>query len=351
MSTMNSSPQRIPVVVLCGPTAAGKTALSLRLAERWPVEIVSADSRQVYRCLDIGTAKPTREERAAVPHHLIDVVDPDEDFTVHDFVRLGREAIAGIVERGRLPLLVGGTGLYIRALTGGLAAVPGGDEGLRKRLIAAEAAGGAGTLHRQLQVVDPLLAERLKPGDRLRIVRALEVYRLSGRRLSEFQAEHAFAESPYRLLVIGLTTARDELYRRIDRRSEQMFTDGLLAETANLLRQGYARQLKSLRTIGYREAVRALDGELSVAEALALVQRESRRYAKRQLTWFGHLPEIIWVDSLRESDRIPPLLESFMQPRRSGHGQDTFQYPGSISQPSTQGAGARNGSDDVGRKT
>lgn len=311
MSAIDFPRKRIPVVILCGPTAAGKTALSLQLADRWPVEIVSADSRQVYRCLDIGTAKPTRSEQAAVPHHLINVVNPDEDFTVHDFVRRGREAIAGIDGRGRQPFLVGGTGLYIRALTGGLAAVPGGDEILRQELIAEEMAGGVGTLFRQLQTIDPVLAQRLKPGDRLRIVRALEVFHLSGRRLSDFQAEHAFAESPYRLLFIGLTAARDELYRRINRRSEQMFADGLMDEVAGLLRQGYSLQLKSLRTIGYREAIRALHGEISVADALALVQRESRRYAKRQLTWFGQLPEIIWVDSLRESDRIMKLIDTF----------------------------------------
>jgi tRNA dimethylallyltransferase len=301
----------IPLVVFCGPTAVGKTALSLQLAERWPVEIVSADSRQVYRQLDIGTAKPTVAERAAVPHHLLDVAAPDDDFTVHDFVRYGRAAIADISARGNVPLLVGGTGLYIRALTAGLADVPEGDETLRQTLIAAEIAGGAGTLHRRLQDVDPVLAGRLSPGDRLRIVRALEVFHLTGRRLSDFQAEHAFADSPYRLLLVGLTLAREELYRRIDRRSEEMFAAGLIDETASLLQQGYSPSLKSLRTIGYREAVRVLHGEISVAEALALVQRDTRRYAKRQLTWFGHLSEIIWVDSSCESGRIAPLLDEF----------------------------------------
>lgn len=303
--------ERIPLVVLCGPTAAGKTALSLQLAARWPVEIVSADSRQVYRQLDIGTAKPTAAERAAVPHHLLDVAAPDDDFTVHDFVCRGRAAIAAIAARGNLPLLVGGTGLYIRALTAGLAEVPEGDETLRQSLIAEEMAGGAGTLHRRLRDIDPVLAERLSPGDRLRIVRALEVFHLTGRRLSDFQAEHAFAEAPYRLLLVGLTLAREELYRRIDRRSEEMFAAGLIDETAALLQQGYSPSLKSLRTIGYREAVQVLQGEMSAADALTLVQRDTRRYAKRQLTWFGHLPEIIWVDSSCESGRIAPLLDAF----------------------------------------
>lgn len=308
---VGTSTQRIPLVVLCGPTASGKTALSLQLAKHWPVEIISADSRQVYRHLDIGTAKSTLEERAVVPHHLVDVAEPDDDFTVHDFVNLGRSAIADIVARGHRPLLVGGTGLYIRALTAGLADVPEGDEDLRQTLIAEERVGGVGTLHRRLLGVDPVLARRLSPGDRLRIVRALEVFQLTGRRLSDFQAAHAFAESPYQLLFVGLSMARDELYRRIDRRSEQMFTDGLIDETEKLLQQGYSPNLKSLRTIGYREAVRSLSGEIAVTDALRLVQRDTRRYAKRQLTWFGHLPEIIWVDSLRESDRIPKLIAEF----------------------------------------
>jgi tRNA dimethylallyltransferase len=300
-----------PLVVICGPTASGKTALALELAQRWPFEVVSADSRQVYRAMDIGTAKPTLEERCRLPHHLIDVVDPAADFTVVDFVRLAHVAIADIVARGRLPLLVGGTGLYIRALTEGLLDAPGGDAQLRQTLYDEEALYGAGTLYRRLLEVDPVLAGRLPPQNLVRIVRALEVYQQCGRPFSELQAEHGFSEHPYRLLVLGLKPPREELYRRIDQRATEMFASGLIDETRALLGRGIAPASKSLRTIGYREVVRLLAGELDQAAALELVQRETRRYAKRQLTWFAKTPEIIWVDSLREFGKIPTLIEHF----------------------------------------
>lgn len=306
-----SQSTRIPLLVICGPTASGKTALALELAERWPFEVISADSRQVYRSMDIGTAKPTPDELRRLRHHLVDVVDPEDDFSAADFVRLGHAAIAAVVARGKLPVLVGGTGLYIQALTEGLLDAPGADAELRRQLLAAEAAGGAGTLHRRLAAVDPVSAARLPPRNLVRIVRALEVYQLSGRPLSDLQAEHGFADQPYRLLVLGLTAAREELYRRIDRRSEQMFTAGLIEETRALLARGVAPECKGLRTIGYREVVRLLSGDIDQATALALVQRETRRYAKRQLTWFAKTPEIIWVDSSREFGKIPSLIEHF----------------------------------------
>lgn len=316
------SGERPPLVVICGPTASGKTALALDLAQRYDAEIVSADSRQVYRGMDIGTAKASAEERARVPHHLLDVVDPDQDFTVADFTRLAREAIAGIHGRGRLPLVVGGTGLYLQALAGGLLAAPGEDEELRRKWLAREDAEGEGTLHRLLLEVDPPLAERLHPRDRLRIVRALEVFSLTGRRLSSLQEEHAFAETPYRLFRIGLAPARDVLYGVIDRRVEAMMAAGLLDEVRGLLSRGYDPGLKSMQTIGYRECLRHLQGELSLAEAVALIQRDTRRYAKRQFTWFNRDETINWVDSLRESVRIQTLIDDFMRHKRSGHGQD-----------------------------
>jgi tRNA dimethylallyltransferase len=302
---------RIPLLVICGPTASGKTALALELAERWPFEVVSADSRQVYRTMDIGTAKPTPAELRRLRHHLVDVVDPEDEFSAADFVRLGHAAIADVVARGKLPVLVGGTGLYIQALTEGLLDAPGADAELRRQLLADEAAGGAGTLHRRLAAVDPVSAARLPPRNLVRIVRALEVYQLSGRPLSDLQAEHGFADQPYRLLVLGLTAAREELYRRIDRRSEQMFAAGLIEETRALLERSVPPECKSLRTIGYREVVRLLSGDIDQATALTLVQRETRRYAKRQLTWFAKTPEIIWVDSSQEFGKIPSLIEHF----------------------------------------
>jgi tRNA dimethylallyltransferase len=308
MMTDSSKP---PVVVLCGATATGKTALAMEVAERFAGEIVSADSRQVYRWLDIGTAKAGADERRRVPHHLLDVVDPDEDFTAADFARLGRQAIDRIHRRGRLPLLVGGTGLYLRTLTEGLVAAPAGDPSLRSALHQQEVCDGPGSLHRRLRQTDPVLAERLAAGDLVRIVRALEVHALTGRRLSDLQAAHAFAERPYRLLKIGLALPRDELYRRIDARVWEMLEMGLGEEVAGLLRRGFWSGLKAMRTIGYREWIAHLQEGGDIGKVVALIQRNTRHYAKRQGTWFRQDPEIIWVDSSRESDRIHQLIELF----------------------------------------
>lgn len=308
------------LVVICGPTASGKTALALRLAEHFPLEIISADSRQVFRGMDIGTAKPTAEEQARVRHHLIDMVDPEEEFTTADFTRLGRAAAAAIGQRGRIPFVVGGTGLYLRTLAEGLVEAPPADAAVRRELLRLEAAEGEGTLFRQLQAIDPPLAQRLSPRDRVRIVRALEVHALTGSRLSDLQSAHAFGDRPYRLLRIGVAVEQEELHRRIDRRSEEMFAGGLLRETEELFGRGLLPTGRALRTIGYREAVRHLQGEIPLAAAVALTQRETRRYAKRQHTWFRQENSLIWVDSSREFGIILQLIDNFMQAQRSGHG-------------------------------
>ncbi len=324
MSTSAQHVKPLPLLVICGPTASGKTALAIELSRHFDLEVVSADSRQVYRGLDIGTAKATVEERRLVPHHLIDVVDPTEEFSVADFIRLATDVVAMIHENGRLPAVVGGTGLYIKGLTEGLLGAPSGDRNVREELLALEREQGSGTLYRRLGDVDPSLAERLYPGDLLRIVRALEVYSLSGRRLSEFQQEHGFDDRPYETLKIAISPEREVLYQRINRRVEQMFADGLLDEVRQLLDKGYAPDLKSMRTIGYRESILHLQGQLSLDEAIALIQRDSRRYAKRQLTWFRRDNSIIWVDSFEESAKIQKFIEHFMQRIRSGYGQDPF---------------------------
>jgi len=313
-----------PLLVICGPTASGKTALAVELARRFPIEVVSADSRQVYRGLDIGTAKATAAERRQVPHHLLDLVAPDGKFSVADFASLAHGAIAAIHDRGRLPVLLGGTGLYLRAVTEGLVDAPTGDPALRAELLEREGREGPGTLFRLLREVDPPLARRIPPGDVTRTVRALEVYRLSGRRLSDFQREHAFAERPYRTLKLGLAPSREELYRRIDRRVEGMLEQGLAAEVRGLLERGLNPGCKSLRTIGYREMICHLRGEIPLAEATTLIQRNSRHYAKRQLTWFRGDDAIIWVDSCGESAKLQKLIELFLLRTRSGYGQDPF---------------------------
>jgi tRNA dimethylallyltransferase len=305
------TPELPPLIVICGPTAAGKTALALTLAEHYPVEVVSADSRQLYRLMDIGTAKPSAAEQAAVPHHLLDVAWPDEPFDAARFARLASTAITEIYARGRVPLLVGGTGLYIRALTEGLADIPPADLQLRTELQTEGERGGAAALYRRLVTVDPTAAATLHPNDLVRIVRALEVFTLTGQPISSWQRDHGFRTSRYRLLKLGLNLERTALYARIDQRASAMFASGLLEETRTLLAYGYSAQLKSLQTIGYREAVRLLNGACSLSEALIDLQQATRRYAKRQLTWFRADPQMIWVDSLRESDRIRTLIDQF----------------------------------------
>lgn len=300
-----------PLVVLCGPTAAGKTALALELGDRFPFEVISADSRQVYRGMDIGTAKPTPGERTRLPHHLIDVVDPGQPFSAADFVRLSHPVVASLAAAGKRPLLVGGTGLYIRALTEGLVDAPAADAALREELRKREAEEGAGTLHGRLCALDPVAAERIHPRNLVRIIRALEVLELSGRRISEIQRAHAFGERLFRLLKLGIMPGREELWHRIDLRAEQMLADGLLDEVRGLIERGCCVESKAMRTIGYREMAQHLCGELSLDEALARIKTETRRYAKRQLTWFRADPSIIWVDSSAESARILASIERF----------------------------------------
>jgi tRNA dimethylallyltransferase len=302
---------RPPLLILCGPTAAGKTALALELAHHFPLEIVSADSRQVYRGMDIGTAKASPEEQAGVPHHLLDVAEPNEAFTAGRFAELAHAAIGAILERRGCPALVGGTGLYIQVLTEGLVEAPGGDPELRRALLAQEQAEGPGSLYRQLQAADPPTAARLFPRDLVRIVRALEVHRLSGRPLSALQQAHGFRDQPYRTLKLGVHVEREELYRRIDRRAGAMLTGGLLEETAALLARGCRPESRALQTIGYREALACLRGEASEDETVAAIAQATRRYAKRQLTWLRRDHSIIWVDYWRESARILSLIENF----------------------------------------
>ena len=249
--------------------------------------------------------------RAVVPHHLLDVVWPDERFDAARFAQQATLAIDAVRQRGRLPLVVGGTGLYLRALTDGLAEIPGADPELRQRFAAQAEGEGRASLHRRLAEVDPRSAAQLHPNDQVRIVRALEVYELTGRPLSVWQQEHGFRRRRYRLLKIGLTIERSELYRRIDRRAAAMFAAGLVEETAALLAAGYSPELPALQTLGYRESVRLLQGCCTREQALEELQQATRRYAKRQLTWFRADQELIWVDSTRDSATIAAFIDQF----------------------------------------
>lgn len=281
------------LIAIVGPTASGKTALSLELARRLDAEIVGADSRQVYRRLDIGSAKPTAAQRAAVPHHLIDVADPDEDFDCARFRALAQAAIDDIRARGRRVIVVGGTGLYVKVLRHGLFPGPPRDETLRARLAAEEQA-EPGTLHRRLLAVDPASAARLHPRDRVRLVRALEVHELSGRPISEWQAEHRFSGGGLAMRVLGLEVARAELARRIDARCRAMIEQGLVAEVEGLLASGLDPALPALRSPGYAELGDFVRGLCSLEQARERMAQATRRLAKRQMTWFrGHPPDAV----------------------------------------------------------
>ncbi len=283
------------IVVIAGPTAAGKTALAVAVALEFGGEVISADSMQVYRGMDIGTAKPTPTETAGVPHHLIDVVDPDSEYTAAMFAEDARAVAADIASRGRVPVVAGGTGLYIRAMLGGIAPAPAGDPELRARLLADAELYGAEHLHARLAEVDPQSAAAVHPNNLRRVVRALEVYYSTDRPISDFHAEHAFADSPYNALKIGITRPRDQLYRAIDARVDEMVSRGLIEEVRSLAAR-YSTHLKPMCGLGYKEIAAFLRGDLPLEEAVRLIKRNTRHYAKRQMTWFRKDEGIRWFE-------------------------------------------------------
>ena len=292
-----SAPQ---IVVVAGPTATGKTRLGILLAQRYGGEIVSADSMQVYRRMDVGTAKATPQERAAAPHHMLDVAEPWENYSVSRYVEEAARCCEDILARGKLPILVGGTGLYIDSLLSGrdFAGREEGDEGLRARLNARWDAEGGEALLEELRSFDPERAARLAPGDRRRIVRAIEIYRLTGETISAHDARTRALPPRYTAARIHLNYKnRAELYARIDARVDAMVEGGLFEEVAALLGEGVGAACTAMQAIGYKETVAALHGELSRAEAIDAIKRGSRRYAKRQLTWFSRTEdalELLW---------------------------------------------------------
>jgi tRNA dimethylallyltransferase len=308
--TQNSADDDKPrIIVICGPTAAGKTAAGIEVARSVGGEIVSADSMQVYRYMDIGTAKPTAAEQAAVRHHLIDVVNPDEPFDAAAYMSRGRRALAELIRRGRPPVVVGGTGLYIKALLYGLFRSDAHDRDVRARLGAEADARGTAALHARLETCDPETAARLHPNDRVRILRALEVFEVTGRPISELQREHRFGEAPFRALKIGLSLDREALYRRIDRRVEAMLAAGLEGEVLGLLAKGYSPQLKPMQSIGYSHMAAFIAGKADLGECIRTLQRDTRRFAKRQLTWFRADPDVLWIPP----DRITEMIRMAKQ--------------------------------------
>jgi tRNA dimethylallyltransferase len=285
-----------PILIIAGPTAVGKTDASILLAQEWGAEIVSADSMQIYRGMDIGSAKPTPEQRRRVYHHLIDIVEPNQPYSVGDYLRDARSAIDAIIKSGGTPIVVGGTGLYIRALTRGLFHGPPADLDLRERLLQRESAGLPGILYSDLVKVDPEAAVRIHPNDLRRTVRALEVYYLKDRKLSDFQQEHGFKEKTHQFRMIFLVRGRSELYGRIEKRVEQMLDCGLEAEVKTLMDRGLSPDLASMQGLGYKHFMEHFLGRVSREEAVVLLKRDTRRFAKRQFTWFRREPETLWVD-------------------------------------------------------
>jgi tRNA dimethylallyltransferase len=295
------------VIAIGGPTASGKSSLAMALGRLVGVELLNFDSMQIYRGMNIGTAKPDEEDRRTVPHHLMDLRDPDELFSVGQYTPLFRETVEEIAGRGRLPVAVGGTGLYLRGALGGLFDGPQRDDDLREELKSLER-DDPGILYRLLEEKDPETASRTKPRDMVRIVRALEVYELTGVSISELQREHSFRDRPFDATIYCLNPERATLYRWVEERVDRMMEQGLLDEVKVLRDKGYGRDLISMKALGYREIMAHLDGETSLDEAVMLIKRNTRRYAKRQVTWFKAEEGVRWLD-ISHPDEIPSLAE------------------------------------------
>lgn len=298
-----------PLIIIAGPTGVGKTGIAIELAERIHGEIVGADSMQIYRGMDIGTAKPTREEQAHVPHHLIDIRSPDEDFSVAEYVETASAAINDIVERGKMPILVGGTGMYIEKLLYGLFDGPGRDDAFRQEIGAFADAQGNLALHQRLQQVDSAAAQRLHPNDRTRIIRALEVHHLTGSPISAFQQEALTPEQcRYVTAFFVITAERDELYARINLRVEGMIAAGLVEEVQTLYRQGFHQDFAPLKSLGYKEIGEFLAGKCDLPSAIELIQRNTRHYAKRQLTWFRKYADVRWLQRDKAAETCRQII-------------------------------------------
>jgi tRNA dimethylallyltransferase len=300
------------LVVILGPTGVGKSDIAIDAALAAGGEVVNADSQLVYRGMNIGTAKPSETARKGVPHHLIDIVSPDEDFNAARYRELALHAIDEIRARGKHPIICGGSGLYLRALLHGIFLGPAKDAGIRERLEKEAQTRGLNVLHERLQRLDPCAAAKIHPNDRHRIVRALEVFEVTGKPISGWQAEHGFKESAFYVLKVGLNRDRSELYRLIDRRTDEMIAAGLVAEVEGLAASGYALELPALQSIGYRQIALHLRGELTLDQAIALIKRDSHHLAKRQLTWFRADKEIRWFDAENHRAKINNAVKEFL---------------------------------------
>jgi tRNA dimethylallyltransferase len=322
-----------PLVALVGPTAVGKSEVAVMLARALGTEVLAADSRQVYRGMDIATDKPTLGQRQGVPHQLIDLVEPDQRFNAGMYRRAALREIERLYGERKVPLVVGGTGLYVRTLLRGLCEAPQGDPAVREELLDQARRREKGYLHRELTRVDPELARGLHPNDEVKVIRALEVQRLSGRALSEVQRQHRAAAPSWSSLILGLMRDRQALYGRIERRIDTFFANGLVHETAQLLARGYGRGLASMKGLGYRQVAGFLAGDYGYEEAVRRLKRDTRHFAKRQLTWFRREPGIVWVTvgDLEKPERVTATLlahvEAFLTELRERPGSSVPAAP------------------------
>jgi len=300
----------LTLLCILGPTAVGKTEIAIKIALRIGGEIVSVDSRQIYRQMDIGTAKPTPEQLKLVLHHVINSVSPDEYFSVADYQKIADEAINQIHQRGKVPMLVGGSGMYFRAVVDGLFDGPDTDKALRKRLRQEAEEHGIEYLYEKLKIIDPKAADNIHHNDLIRIIRALEVFELSGERISDLQQQWNSSEPRYQFVAFGLDYPRQELYKRIEARVDQMMSDGLLDEVRSL--SGYSRELPSMNCLGYKELLSYLDSKCDLDEAVRLIKQNTRRFAKRQLTWFRKDKRIKWIDLSTYPSPEDVIIEKFV---------------------------------------
>lgn len=310
--------EKKPLIILTGPTAVGKTKASIGLAKAIGGEIISADSMQVYRHMDIGSAKITKEEMADVPHYLIDVLEPEEEFHVVRFQQMAKAAMADIYSRGKIPIIVGGTGFYIQALLYDIDFTENeGDSVYREKLEALAKEKGAAYLHGQLAMVDPKSAEEIHANNIKRVIRALEFYHQTGQKISEHNERERQKESPYQFCYFVLNDRRECLYGRIDQRVDQMIRNGLVQEVQTLKERGCTKQMVSMQGLGYKEIFSYLEGDCSLEEAVYIIKRDTRHFAKRQLTWFKRERDVIWVqkDELNYDDKklLQSLLESIKE--------------------------------------
>ncbi len=308
-----SENKKKPMIILTGPTAVGKTDLSIQLAKAINGEIISADSMQVYRHMDIGSAKVTPEEMDGVPHHLIDVLEPEEEFNVVVFQKLAKEALTGIYERGHIPIIVGGTGFYIQALLYDIDFTENdGDTAIRRELEKLAQTQGAGCLHQMLQEIDPESAAAIHQNNVKRVIRAIEFYRQTGKKISLHNEQEREKQSPYQFLYYVLDTDRKTLYERIDRRVDLMMEHGLVDEVKHLADMGCTRDMVSMQGLGYKEILDYLSGEIPLEEAVYILKRDTRHFAKRQITWFKRERDVRWLELEQFQNDRKKVLEHIL---------------------------------------